>query len=156
MHIMEGFLPHPWWEVWYALSLPVVVYGIYKMNQLVKERRETLPLLAVAGAFMCGQAVLTLAGMTAALAATCRRPHGKARCAAEAALRLLFARYEQTLGIQHEVEVFAHVVLVVLDETQLYVVCRWLQGDEYGYGIHVGTQNHGHTVLVRAGVITVY
>jgi len=30
MHIMEGFLPHPWWEIWFVLTLPVVSYGVYK------------------------------------------------------------------------------------------------------------------------------
>ncbi len=64
MHIMEGFLPHPWWEVWYALSLPVVIYGMYKMNQLVKERRETLPLLALAGAFIFVLSSLKLPSVT--------------------------------------------------------------------------------------------
>jgi len=49
---MEGFLPHPWWEIWFALSLPVVAYGVYRMNAIVRDRRETLPLLAVAGAFV--------------------------------------------------------------------------------------------------------
>ncbi|MHC1757181.1 MAG: energy-coupling factor ABC transporter permease [Methanosarcina sp.] len=52
MHIMEGFLPTPWWQVWFAVSIPVILYGIYKMNKLVNEKREILPLLAVAGAFI--------------------------------------------------------------------------------------------------------
>ncbi len=52
MHIMEGFLPHPWWEIWFLLSLPVVAYGIRSLNNLVRERRDILPLLAVAGAFI--------------------------------------------------------------------------------------------------------
>ncbi|MGB9928134.1 MAG: energy-coupling factor ABC transporter permease [Methanosarcina sp.] len=52
MHIMEGFLGTPWWQLWFAVSMPVVLYGIYKMNKLVKEKREILPLLAVAGAFI--------------------------------------------------------------------------------------------------------
>jgi len=49
---MEGFLPSPWWQAWFAVSIPVIMYGIYKMNRLVKEKREILPLLAVAGAFV--------------------------------------------------------------------------------------------------------
>ncbi|AGF95912.1 Substrate-specific component CbiM of cobalt ECF transporter [Methanosarcina mazei Tuc01] len=49
---MEGFLPTPWWQLWFAVSIPVILYGIYKMNNLVKEKREILPLLAVAGAFI--------------------------------------------------------------------------------------------------------
>jgi cobalt/nickel transport system permease protein len=52
MHIMEGFLPSPWWQAWFAVSIPVIMYGIYKMNRLVNEKREILPLLAVAGAFI--------------------------------------------------------------------------------------------------------
>lgn len=52
MHIMEGFLPNPWWQAWFAVSIPVILYGIYKMNRLVNEKREILPLLAVAGAFI--------------------------------------------------------------------------------------------------------
>ncbi|OPX80170.1 MAG: cobalt transport protein CbiM [Methanosaeta sp. PtaB.Bin087] len=72
MHIMEGFLPHPWWEVWYALSLPVVAYGIYRMNRLVKERRETLPLLALAGAFIFVLSSLKLPSVTG----SCSHPTG--------------------------------------------------------------------------------
>lgn len=52
MHIMEGFLPHPWREIWFALSLPAVAYGVYKINRMIKNSRETLPPLAVAGAFI--------------------------------------------------------------------------------------------------------
>jgi len=52
MHIMEGYLPSPWWQIWFALSIPVIMYGIYKLNRLIKENREMLPLLAVAGAFI--------------------------------------------------------------------------------------------------------
>ncbi|MDD3042399.1 MAG: energy-coupling factor ABC transporter permease [Methanosarcinaceae archaeon] len=52
MHVMEGFLPTPWWQIWFAISIPVIAYGIYKLNRLVNEKREILPLLAVAGAFV--------------------------------------------------------------------------------------------------------
>jgi len=52
VHIMEGFLPAIWCIVWFAISIPVIALGIYKLNKLVKEKREILPLLAVAGAFI--------------------------------------------------------------------------------------------------------
>jgi cobalt/nickel transport system permease protein len=52
MHIMEGFLPHPWWEIWFALSLPVLAYGLRKTSRLIKEHHELLPLLAVSAAFI--------------------------------------------------------------------------------------------------------
>ena len=52
MHIMEGFLPSPWWEIWFLISLPFIIIGVYQLNKLVQEKREALPLLAVAGAFV--------------------------------------------------------------------------------------------------------
>jgi len=52
MHIMEGYLPNPWWEIWYILSFPVVAFGVHSLGKLIREKREILPLLAVAGAFI--------------------------------------------------------------------------------------------------------
>jgi len=52
VHIFEGFLPSPWWQIWFAVSIPVIMFGMYQMNKLVSERREVVPLLAVAGAFI--------------------------------------------------------------------------------------------------------
>ena len=69
---MEGFLPNPWWEIWFAFSLPVVAYGVYKMNNLVKEQRDTLPLLAVAGAFIFVLSSLKLPSVTG----SCSHPTG--------------------------------------------------------------------------------
>jgi cobalt/nickel transport system permease protein len=64
MHIMEGFLPTPWWQAWFAVSIPVIMYGMYKMNRLVNEKREILPLLAVAGAFIFVLSSLKLPSVT--------------------------------------------------------------------------------------------
>ena len=72
MHIMEGFLPHPWWEVWMALSLPVVALGVYKMNKMIKENREILPLLAVCGAFVFVRSSLKMPSVTG----SCSHPTG--------------------------------------------------------------------------------
>lgn len=72
MHIMEGFLETPWWQLWFAVSMPVVLYGIYKMNKLVKEKREILPLLAVAGAFIFVLSALKLPSVTG----SCSHPTG--------------------------------------------------------------------------------
>lgn len=52
MHIMEGFLPSPWWQIWLVLSVPFLVYGMIRVRYLIRERRETLPLLALSGAFV--------------------------------------------------------------------------------------------------------
>jgi cobalt/nickel transport system permease protein len=72
MHIMEGFLPSPWWEIWFVISLPFIAIGLYQLNRLVKEHRETLPLLAVAGAFVFVLSSLKLPSVTG----SCSHPTG--------------------------------------------------------------------------------
>jgi len=72
MHIMEGFLPTPWWQLWFVVSIPVIAFGIYKMNNLIKEKREVLPLLAVAGAFIFVLSSLKLPSVTG----SCSHPTG--------------------------------------------------------------------------------
>lgn len=72
MHIMEGFLPSPWWQAWFAVSIPVIVYGMYNLNKLVKEKREILPLLAVAGAFVFVLSSLKMPSVTG----SCSHPTG--------------------------------------------------------------------------------
>jgi len=49
---MEGFLPHPWWEFWWAISIPIIAYGIYRMAKIAKSNPEAKPLLALMGAFI--------------------------------------------------------------------------------------------------------
>lgn len=72
MHIMEGFLPLFWCIVWFAFSITVVAFGVYKMNKLVKEKREILPILAVAGAFIFVLSSLKLPSVTG----SCSHPTG--------------------------------------------------------------------------------
>ncbi|MFA6372569.1 MAG: energy-coupling factor ABC transporter permease [Methanothrix sp.] len=72
MHIMEGFLPLQWCVFWFALSLPVVAYGAYKMNNIMKGNRDVLPLLAVAGAFVFVLSSLKLPSVTG----SCSHPTG--------------------------------------------------------------------------------
>ena len=64
MHIMEGFLPGPWWQIWFVVSIPVIMYGMNKLNKLTTEKREVLPLLAVAGAFIFVLSSLKLPSVT--------------------------------------------------------------------------------------------
>lgn len=52
MHIMEGFLPHPWWEIWTVIAIPIVAYGIYRLSKITKEHPEAKPLIALMGAFI--------------------------------------------------------------------------------------------------------
>lgn len=72
MHIMEGFLPHPWWEILFLASAPFVIYGVSRINQMTRERREALPLLAVAGAFVFVLSSLKLPSVTG----SCSHPTG--------------------------------------------------------------------------------
>ncbi|MFP4654756.1 MAG: energy-coupling factor ABC transporter permease [Methanohalobium sp.] len=72
MHIMEGFLPTPWWQLWFAISIPVIMFGIYKLNKMVENKREILPLLAVAGAFIFVLSSLKLPSVTG----SCSHPTG--------------------------------------------------------------------------------
>ncbi|OPY47856.1 MAG: cobalt transport protein CbiM [Methanosaeta sp. PtaU1.Bin016] len=72
MHIMEGFLPLYWCVLWYAISLPIVAYGAYKMNIMIKENREILPLLAVSGAFIFVLSSLKMPSVTG----SCSHPTG--------------------------------------------------------------------------------
>lgn len=72
MHIMEGFLPVYWAAFWFAIALPVVAYGAYKMNIVIKENRELLPLLAVSGAFIFVLSSLKMPSVTG----SCSHPTG--------------------------------------------------------------------------------
>lgn len=52
MHIMEGFLSAYWCMVWFALSIPFVIYGIKKLERIFIEKPELKPLIAVVAAFI--------------------------------------------------------------------------------------------------------
>ena len=52
MHIMEGFLPSPWWQLWTVAAAVCVIAGIGAFTRLVRRRPEALPLLGLAGAFV--------------------------------------------------------------------------------------------------------
>lgn len=72
MHIMEGFLPHPWWEIWFAVAAPVVIYGVYRLTRVTKSVPESKPLLALMGAFVFVLSALKLPSVTG----SCSHPTG--------------------------------------------------------------------------------
>ncbi|QSZ66827.1 energy-coupling factor ABC transporter permease [Methanofollis aquaemaris] len=72
MHIMEGFLPPAWCLFWFLVSAPFVVYGMYQLRILMREKREALPLLAVAGAFIFVLSSLKLPSVSG----SCSHPTG--------------------------------------------------------------------------------
>jgi cobalt/nickel transport system permease protein len=69
---MEGFLPWYWCVFWYALSLPVVVYGIIQIKKVTDKHPESKPLLAVSGAFIFILSSLKLPSVTG----SCSHPTG--------------------------------------------------------------------------------
>jgi len=73
MHIMEGYLPLSWCIFWYLVSAPFIIYGVYLLNRQVKEKRETLSLLAVSGAFIF---LLSSLKMPSPVVGSCSHPTG--------------------------------------------------------------------------------
>jgi len=61
---MEGFLPSPWWQIWWIISLPIVAYGVYKLTKLTQKMPEIKPLLALVGAFVFVISALKLPSVT--------------------------------------------------------------------------------------------
>jgi len=64
MHIMEGFLPHPWWEIWYMISMVIVAYGVHRLSKVTNKLPEAKPLLALMGAFIFVLSALKLPSVT--------------------------------------------------------------------------------------------
>ncbi len=72
MHIMEGFLPAVWCAFWYAVSLPVVAYGAWRVKKRVEADPGSKPLIAVAAAFIFVLSALKLPSVTG----SCSHPTG--------------------------------------------------------------------------------
>jgi cobalt/nickel transport system permease protein len=72
MHIMEGFLPSPWWEIWFIISAPFLIVGLIQLKKLFAEHRDSIPLLAVAGAFIFVLSSLKMPSVTG----SCSHPTG--------------------------------------------------------------------------------
>jgi len=52
MHIMEGYLSPQWCIVWWVICIPCLLFGIYRLKNVLNADRETLPLLGVTGGFI--------------------------------------------------------------------------------------------------------
>ena len=64
MHIMEGFLPVEWAVFWFVLSVPIVVWGFFKIRKLFAEQPEMKMSIALAGAFIFVLSSLKLPSVT--------------------------------------------------------------------------------------------
>jgi cobalt/nickel transport system permease protein len=72
MHIMEGFLPLYWCVVWWLISLPCLIFGIWQLKKVMAADREALALLGVTGAFIFILSSLKLPSVTG----SCSHPTG--------------------------------------------------------------------------------
>jgi cobalt/nickel transport system permease protein len=72
MHIMEGFLPSPWWYLWFIFTIPILAYGLTKMRVLVEKTPDIKVLLALAGAFTFVLSALKMPSITG----SCSHPTG--------------------------------------------------------------------------------
>ena len=73
MHIMEGYLPLEWCLVWFAISLPILAYGVYKLTKITKKIPEAKPLIALMGAFIF---VLSALKLPSAVSGSSSHPTG--------------------------------------------------------------------------------
>ncbi|WP_338094169.1 energy-coupling factor ABC transporter permease [Methanorbis furvi] len=78
MHIMEGYLPIEWCVLWALLSAPCVMYGLWRMKQMIQQDRRVLPLMAVCGAFVFVLSALKIPSVTG----SCSHPTGTGLSAA--------------------------------------------------------------------------
>lgn len=72
MHIMEGFLPMGWAIGWSVVSLPFLLFGIKRVNQIFKEDTNKKVLLALAGGFVFVLSALKIPSVTG----SCSHPTG--------------------------------------------------------------------------------
>ncbi|MEF8798228.1 MAG: energy-coupling factor ABC transporter permease [Candidatus Bipolaricaulota bacterium] len=73
MHIAEGFLPARWAGIWWAVSLPFLIFGMKKLREIVEEKPTGVKiLLAVAGAFVFVLSSLKIPSITG----SCSHPTG--------------------------------------------------------------------------------
>ncbi|WP_459129768.1 energy-coupling factor ABC transporter permease [Guggenheimella bovis] len=64
MHIMEGYLSLPFCIAWGAVCLPFLIHSYFSMKRIVSERRETVSLLAMMGAFIFVLSALKIPSVT--------------------------------------------------------------------------------------------
>ncbi|MEM0330386.1 MAG: energy-coupling factor ABC transporter permease, partial [Archaeoglobaceae archaeon] len=72
MHIMEGFLPVEWSAFWFALAIPFVVYGAWKVKKEIERDPKSKSLLAVSLGFIFVLSALKLPSVTG----SCSHPTG--------------------------------------------------------------------------------
>ena len=72
MHIMEGFLPLKWALFWTVLSLPFLIIGLKRLNNLFRQDINAKVLLGLAGGFVFVLSALKIPSVTG----SCSHPTG--------------------------------------------------------------------------------
>jgi cobalt/nickel transport system permease protein len=72
MHIMEGFLPAKYAIIWAVASLPFLIIGMKKINEIFKEDTNAKVLLGLAGGFVFVLSALKIPSVTG----SCSHPTG--------------------------------------------------------------------------------
>jgi cobalt/nickel transport system permease protein len=72
MHIMEGYLPALFCVIWYLIAAPFFIKGVAQTRRIIKEKPNTLLLLAAAGGFCFVLSALKLPSVTG----SCSHPTG--------------------------------------------------------------------------------
>lgn len=64
MHIMEGFLPVGWALLWWALTIPFLIFGLYSIRKKIKDSPEVKIMLGLSAAFAFVLSALKLPSVT--------------------------------------------------------------------------------------------
>lgn len=72
MHIMEGYLPAKWAILWGVISMPFLLYGMKKVNEIFKGDTNAKVLLGLAGGFVFVLSALKIPSVTG----SCSHPTG--------------------------------------------------------------------------------
>ena len=73
MHISEGILPFGWAAFWFALALPFVAYGLYRLNKRSRDDLSFKPLVGLMAAVVF---IISCMPIPVPFAGTCSHPCG--------------------------------------------------------------------------------
>ncbi|HEU0264890.1 MAG TPA: energy-coupling factor ABC transporter permease [Geobacterales bacterium] len=73
MHLAEGLLPLPWAGLWFAVALPFLVLGIWRLKQMGREDLSVKPLVGLLAAVVF---VVSCMPIPVPLVGTCSHPCG--------------------------------------------------------------------------------
>jgi len=75
MHIAEGILPLKWAGVWFAVAIPFVAYGMWRLKRIAKADLSFKPLIGLMAAVVF---IISLMPIPVPTAGTCSHPGGTA------------------------------------------------------------------------------